>query len=67
MNHTDYRTLIDQGRKSGLKTSELYSALASRLPNASDFVRVPADSNGFVPTLDESGHSIYRPQDGAER
>jgi hypothetical protein len=66
MNHTDCRTLIDQGRKSGLKTSELYSALTSRPANTSDFVKGPADSNGFAPTLDEHGHSIYKPQDGTE-
>jgi len=63
MSHTDYRTLIDRGRKSGLNTSELYSALTGRPPMTSDFVNGPADSNGFVQTLDQQGHSVYKPQD----
>jgi hypothetical protein len=63
MSHTDYRTLIDRGRKSGLQTSELYSALTSRPAVTSDFVNGPADSNGFVPSLDQQGHPVYKPQD----
>jgi hypothetical protein len=66
MGHTNYRTLIDQGRKAGLRTSELYSALASRHPDTSDFVNGHADSNGFAETLDVHGHPIYKPQDGTE-
>jgi hypothetical protein len=67
MSHTDYRTLIDRGRKSGLHTSELYTALTGRPPMTSDFVNGPADSNGFVPSLDQQGHPIYKPQDGSGR
>lgn len=66
MNHTDYRSLIDKGRKSGLKTSELYRALSSRPADTSDFVKFAGDGNGFAPALDEHGHSIYKPLDSTE-
>ena len=65
MSRTDYRTLIDRGRKSGLRTSELYSALASRAPQVGDFQNGQTDGNGFVPALDPQGHPSYKPQDHA--
>ena len=61
MPHTDYRTLLDRGRKAGLRTSELYPALASRPPEASDGLRSQADGNGFVLGYGRSGERIYRP------
>jgi hypothetical protein len=66
MSHTDYRILIDRGRKSGLKTSELYNALTGHPPTTNDFVNGHVDSNGFVPTLDQCGHSIFRPRENTE-
>src|SRR5437879_5208137 len=48
MSHTDYRTLIDRGRKAGLRTSELYSALAARQPAVTDLGSGQADGNGFT-------------------
>jgi hypothetical protein len=67
MNHTDYRRLVDRGRKSGLKTSEMYSALASRPPAAGDPATGEADGNGFVPALDQQGHPVFKPQEDANQ
>lgn len=63
MSHFDHRTLINQGRKAGLKTTELYSALTSHPPEANES-KGQADSNGFVPTFDEHGQRIFRPGEG---
>jgi hypothetical protein len=61
MSHSDYRTLIDRGRKAGLRTSELYQAMATRLPEASEHTFDRADGNGFVSAYDQGGHRVYRP------
>jgi hypothetical protein len=63
MSHTDYRILLDRGRKAGLKTSELYTALSSRPPEASDFSRGHADGNGFVPSYNARGQRVFLPGD----
>jgi hypothetical protein len=67
MSHTDYRTLVDRGRKSGLRTTDIYPALASRPPAAGDPTAGQADGNGFVPGLDQQGHPIFKPQDNQEQ
>lgn len=46
----DLRSLVDRGRRSGLKTSELYQALSSRLPVAGDG-QGQVDANGFIRVL----------------
>jgi len=56
MSRTDYRTLIDRGRKAGLGTSELYTALASRRPEAGDQVG-QSDGNGYVSDYGNNGGS----------
>lgn len=61
MSHTDYRTLINRGRKAGLGTSELYSALSSRTPEASDTANGQADTNGFVTRYNQDGRRVYQP------
>jgi len=58
MNH---RTLINWGRKAGLRTSELYSALTARRPEAGDQVSGQADGNGFISGYGEKGQRVYRP------
>lgn len=63
MSHTDYRTLISRGRKAGLRTSELYAALATRPPERHESDG-QADGNGFVSAYDDKGHRVYRPGDG---
>jgi hypothetical protein len=57
----DYRTLIDRGRKAGLGTSELYSALTARRPEAGDHNVGQTDGNGFVPGVAVNGQRVYRP------
>ena len=59
MSHTDYRALIDMGRKAGLRTSELYTALASRPPETTDANSGQADGNGFISGLDSQGHRTF--------
>jgi hypothetical protein len=61
MSRSDYRTLIDRGRKAGLRTSELYQAMAARPPEATEQSPGQADSNGFVSGFDQGGRRIYRP------
>jgi len=60
MSRSDYRTLIDRGRKAGLQTSELYQAMASRPPEGADYAHGQADGNGFVSVYDQGGHPVYR-------
>jgi hypothetical protein len=60
MNRSDYRTLIDHGRKAGLRTSELYQAMAARPPEGADQTFGQADGNGFVSVYDQGGHPVYR-------
>jgi hypothetical protein len=57
---SDPRTLIHRGRKAGLTTRELYSALGSRPGEGSDHGG-QADTNGFVSSIDQHGHRVYRP------
>jgi hypothetical protein len=57
----DYRTLISLGRKAGLRTSELYQALATRRPEAGDDANGHSDSNGFVLIYEQDGRRVYLP------
>jgi hypothetical protein len=61
MSRTDYHTLINRGRKAGLRTSELYSALSSRAPEGSDLGNGQADSNGFISRYNQNGQRVYQP------
>jgi hypothetical protein len=60
MSRTDYRTLIDRGRKAGLGTSELYRAIAGQ---RGDDHQGPGqtDGNGFVASVTQSGQRVYQP------
>jgi hypothetical protein len=60
---TDARTLINRGRKAGLTTRELYSALGSR-PGEGSEQGGQTDPNGFVSSFDQHGHRVYRPLGG---
>ena len=64
MSHTDYRTLVDRGRKAGLRTSELYVALSTRAPEANDPGNGRSDGNGYVSGRSQTGHLVYHPLDG---
>jgi hypothetical protein len=61
MSRTDYRTLLDRGRKAGLSTSELYGAMMGTRHEGNDRALGQADSNGFVSSFDQHGHRVYRP------
>jgi hypothetical protein len=61
MSRTDYRTLLDRGRKAGLRTSELYSALSTRPAEGSDYPAGQTDGNGFVARYGRDGHRTYGP------
>jgi hypothetical protein len=67
MTHTDYRTLLSQGRKAGLRTSELYSAMSARRVGDADQGPGQADCNGFVSSYNQAGQRIYRPISGYPR
>ena len=64
MRHSDHRTLVDRGRKAGLRTSELYLAIGGSQPGSADQAAGRADGNGFVSGYDQDGHRVYRPIDG---
>ena len=57
----DYRRLLNQGRKAGLNTRELYSAMAGRAGEGSDQTRGQSDGNGYVSGYDAAGHLVFRP------
>jgi hypothetical protein len=61
VSHSDYRTLLNHGRKAGLNTSELYRALASRPPEGHDNSNQFTDGNGFVSDYVQGGRRVYRP------
>jgi hypothetical protein len=58
---TDYRTLINRGRKAGLSTRELYSAMSGGHVESGEPFSGQADSNGFVASFDQYGRRVYRP------
>ena len=60
MSHTDHRTLINRGRKAGLSTRELYSAMAARVESTGQGPG-QCDGNGFAPGYDQHGRRVYRP------
>lgn len=62
MSHSDYRRLLDRGRKAGLNTSELYRALSGRQPAAGDGPAGLPDSNGFIAQVQANGQRSYQPQ-----
>jgi hypothetical protein len=65
MPRSDLRALIDKGRRAGLRTSELYQALASRRQVSPDGSL--RDGNGFTVGFDADGHLVYQPADAARR
>lgn len=59
--NTHYQVLINRGRKAGLTTRELYSAMAGRPVEGSDDLLGRADCNGYVSSISPQGQRIYRP------
>ncbi len=61
MDHSDYRTLVNRGRRAGLNTAELYQALATCPQDSLQHYLGMTDSNGFVAHYDQQGHQAYLP------
>jgi hypothetical protein len=64
---TSYNALINRGRKAGLSTRELYSAMAGRPAEGSDGGMGQLDGNGFVSSYNQQGQRVFRPVDGQPR
>jgi hypothetical protein len=58
---TDYRTMITRGRKAGLSTRELYSAMSTRPMEGSDQILGQSDCNGYISSFTTQGHRVYQP------
>ncbi len=61
MSRSDYRTLVDRGRRAGLNTRELYQAMATRPLDAPQLLMGRTDGNGYISGYDQQGHQVYRP------
>jgi len=57
---SNYQSLLNRGRKAGLNTRELNSALAGRPVSGEDQVPGQPDCNGSVWTINEQGMRVYR-------
>ena len=66
MSHSHYLTLIDRGRKAGLGTRELYTAMSTRPSEGVDEAPGQVDGNGFVSTYNQDGKRVYRPTSDAQ-
>ena len=55
---THYQTLINRGRKAGLSTRELYSAMSGGHVDGGEQVSGQTDSNGFVAGFDQYGRRL---------
>jgi hypothetical protein len=66
MSHSNYLTLIDRGRKAGLGTRDLYTAMSTRPSEGVDEAPGQVDGNGFVSTYDQQGKRVYRPTGGTK-
>src|SRR5262245_43453753 len=65
--HSNYQTLINRGRKAGLNTRELYSAISVHPVEGREQLPGQADPNGFVSGVDAHGHRVSRPNRVDER
>lgn len=67
MKRLDHNTLLNWGRKAGLNTRELYSALAGRRFGVQDLETGETDTNGFVTDISSGGRPVYRPDRNGRR
>lgn len=58
--NSNYNTLINRGRKAGLNTRELYSAIAAQ-NGEGEAAPGQSDTNGYVSSIDSQGRRVYRP------
>jgi hypothetical protein len=59
--NSDYNLIIQRGRKAGLNTRELYSALNTRAEGNGEPQVTEADCNGYAVGFDADGHRIFEP------
>jgi hypothetical protein len=55
----DYHQRLSRGRKAGLTSRELNSALATQPITSGQQISGQADCNGFVSEVDSHGHRTY--------
>jgi hypothetical protein len=63
---SDYQRLLSRGRKAGLTTRELYSALAMQPAVAGEHTPGQSDCNGFISGVNEQGYQTWT-QPGTRR
>lgn len=61
MNQSTYHLLLSRGRKAGLSTRELNSALSVRPVTGDEQQSGRSDCNGYVSGIDARGHRTVRP------
>jgi len=64
MSHSSYLALINRGRKAGLGTRDLYTAMSTRPSEGVDEAPGQVDGNGFARSDGQDGKRVYRPADG---
>ena len=64
---TNYKAMISRGRKAGLNTRDLYSAMSSRPAEGCDQVLGQLDGNGFVSSYNQQGQRVFHPIDDQPR
>jgi hypothetical protein len=62
MRHRDYNLMLSQGRKAGLTSRELNSALSMQPVEGGEQPGQP-DCNGYISEIDASGHRTLRQAD----
>lgn len=67
IHNSNYRAMINRGRKAGLTAGELYSAMATRPGESTDLTPGVLDGNGFVTAYDPQGRRIFRPSGETNR
>lgn len=60
MKHTDYRTLIDRGRRAGLRTGDIYRAIGAHRAEAGDASAGITDGNGYISGFNGHGQRVFR-------
>jgi hypothetical protein len=61
MTHSTYQLLLNRGRKAGLTTRELNSALASHPVAGRENAPGQFDANGYISTISETGQRVVTP------
>ncbi|MCS7016475.1 MAG: hypothetical protein RMJ19_00785 [Gemmatales bacterium] len=61
MPYHDRRAQIERGRKAGLQTQELYSALSNRAISSQELAQETVDANGYSAAVNADGRVYYRP------